>query len=151
MDCENYRDKIISFIENELSEKERLDFQSELDNDSSLRLEYEEIKKTLYSLNKMPKVVASSDFMFKLNEKIEAHERKSNKNFRSFIDRIISNEYLPQISIGVVSLVCLFVITYFWDFSGSANSKVMLSKGSSIESVDDNQIADLDSLSNEDK
>tara|TARA_B110000263_G_C14995277_1_gene367870 strand:+ start:159 stop:611 length:453 start_codon:yes stop_codon:yes gene_type:complete len=150
MDCNNYEDKIMSFIENELSVEEKADFQLELNNNSNLRAQYNEMKKILVSLNKMPKIETSSNFIVDLNAKIDCYESKSNNKIGVFLDKIINYDYLPQISIGVASLVCLFVITFFWS-PDSNGSQIMLSNSALVDDLEDTEIANLDSLDNEDK
>ena len=148
MDCNNYEDKIISYIENKLSAEERAQFQTELNSNPNLKAQHDEMRKILISLNKMPKVEASSDFMVKLNAKIDNHELKSTNKIGSFFNKIINYDYLPQLSVGMASLVCLFVVTYFWS-SNNSGSQIMLSNSSSVIDSVDNQIANLDSLGDE--
>ena len=48
MNC-NYKDKIISYIENDLTKQEMAEFESELEKNSELQLEFNEMKATLNS------------------------------------------------------------------------------------------------------
>ena len=146
MNCNNYEDKIISYIENELTAEERAKFKSELDTNSDLRAQYDEMRNILISLNKMPKAEASSDFMVKLNLKIDNHESKSTNQIGVFFNKIINYDYFPQVSVGIASLVCLFIVTYFWNPNNTGGSQIMLSKSSSVIDSLDNEIANLDSL-----
>jgi len=148
MNCNNYEDKIISYIENELTAEERVQFKSELDSNSDLRAQYDEMKNILISLNKMPKAEASSDFMVKLNLKIDNHESKATNKIGMFFNKIINYDYFPQISVGIASLVCLFIVTYFWNPNNNSGSQIMLSNSSSV--VDSLEIANLDSLDADD-
>ena len=144
MDCNNYEDKIISYIENKLSAKEKEDFELELGNNSNLRAEYSEMKKILNSLSQMPEIKASSNFMVNLNEKIDKYELKSSSNsFSLLFNKLMNYDYLPHLSLGAASLVCLFVINFFWDSNGNGNSQIMLSNSS--EHITDS-VANLDSL-----
>ena len=149
MNCNNYEDKIISYIENELTAEEKAKFKSELDTNPDLRAQYDEMKNILISLNKMPKAEASSDFMVKLNLKIDNHESKSTSKIGIFFNKIINYDYFPQVSVGIASLVCLFIVTYFWNPNNNSTSKIMLSNSSSVIDSLDNEIADLDSLDND--
>ncbi len=130
IDCNNYEDKIISFIENELSDEEKAAFQLELDNNPDLMAQYNEMKNILFSLNGMPKVEASSDFIVGLNEKIDNYELGSTSKIRLLFEKLFNYEYLPQLSVGIVSLVCLFVVTYFWNPIDTDKSQIMLSNSS---------------------
>ena len=149
MNCNNYEDKIISYIENELTAEERAQFKSELDNNPDLKVQYDEMRNILISLNKMPKAEASSDFMVKLNSKIDNHESQLTNKIGSFFERIMNYDYLPQLSIGIASFVCLFVVTYFWSPNNNSGSQMMLSKSSSVVDSLDNEIANLDSLNDQ--
>ena len=147
MDCNNYEDKIISYIENKLDAKEKVDFELELSNNSDLKAEYVEMKNILNSLNQMPDIKASSDFLVNLNEKIDNYELKSSNNsFSSFFNKLINYDYLPHLSLGAASLVCLFIINFFWDSNDHSNSQIMLSNSS--EHINDS-VANLDSLNEE--
>tara|TARA_B100000579_G_scaffold83839_1_gene65434 strand:- start:2181 stop:2642 length:462 start_codon:yes stop_codon:yes gene_type:complete len=145
MDCNN-KDKIISYIENDLSAEEMSQFRLDLDNNSELMSEYNEMKSILDSLKKMPKIEASNNFMVALNKKIDAYESKSITNFNGILNKIINYDYLPQLSIGMASLVCLFIVNYFWVPGINEGSKNMLSKSSLVSNSLDEQVADIDSL-----
>ena len=148
MNCNNYEDKIISYIENELTDEERAQFKSELDSNPDLRAEYDEMRKILISLNKMPKEETSSDFMVNLNLKIDNHEFKMSNRIGSFFNKIINYGYLPQLSAGIASLICLFIVTYFWS-SNNSGSQIMLSNSSSVADSLDHEVANLDSLNDD--
>jgi hypothetical protein len=149
MNCNNYEDKIISYIENELTAEERAQFKSELDSNPDLRVQYDEMRNILISLNKMPKAEAFSDFMVKLNLKIDNHESKSTNKIGIFFNKIINYDYFPQVSVGIASLVCLFIVTYFWSPNNNG-SQIMLSNSSSVVDSIDHEIANLDSLDDQD-
>ena len=147
MDCNNYKDKIISYIDNKLSAKEKIAFELELDNNSVLKTEYSEMKKVLNSLSQMAEIKASSNFMIDLNEKIDKYELKSSSNiFSLFFNKLINYDYLPHLSLGAASLVCLFVINFFWNYNDNGNSQIMLSNSSDYVT---DSIANLDSLDKE--
>ena len=93
----------------------------------------------------MPNIEASSNFMAGLNTKIDDYEMKLANKVSLFFNKIINYDYFPQFSIGMASLICLFVVTYFWS-SNSSSSKIMLSNSSSVVDSLDNEIANLDSL-----
>ena len=76
IDCD-YKDKIISYIENELNNLEKAEFEIELQKNSELKEEYLEIKGLLNSLSSLPKLETSSDFMVSLNNRIDAHKKYS--------------------------------------------------------------------------
>ena len=67
MNCENYKDKIIAYIDNELNESDRISFEKELKNNSELNAEYTEMKDLLNSLKNLPEIKTSKNFMISLN------------------------------------------------------------------------------------
>ena len=145
MNCD-YKDKIVSYIENELNESDKLDFESELQKNSQLKEEYLEIKGLLNSLSNLPKLEASSDFIVSLNNKIDEYELKKERGLNGFINNILTGNYLPRISVVAMSFVFMLSLIYFWD-SNLSNSSLILSNSSSTanESVS-NEVAGLDSL-----
>jgi hypothetical protein len=67
-------------------------------------------------------------------------------NHDLFFNKIINHDYFPQISVGFASLVCLFIVTYFWNPNNNSGSQIMLSNSSSVVDSIDHEIANLDSL-----
>ena len=146
MDCD-YKDKIVSYIENDLSDLDRQEFRNELKNNSELEREYLEVKGTLNSLSKLPKIDASSNFIVSLNNKIDAYESKKENGLNTFINNIFGNNYFPRISIVVTSLIFVFSLIYFWDSDLYNSSSFTLSNSDSTDNSSiSNEIADLDSL-----
>ena len=99
------------------------------------------------SLSDLSKIETSADFIVSLNKKIDAYESKKEKGFRTFLDNIFSNNYLPKISIVAMSLVCVFGLMYFLDFNSKKSSSLILSNSSTTNDTSiNNGVADLDSL-----
>jgi len=147
MDCNDYKDRIVSYIENELDELDRKEFENELQTNSELKEEYLEVKALLNSLSELPKLSASSDFIVSLNNKIEAYELKENKGWNLFINKIFKSNYFPRVSTAVMSLIFVFSLLYFWGSNSYNSSSVTLSNSSSTNNNSiSNEIADLDSL-----
>ena len=147
MNCNDYKDRIVSYIENELDELDRKAFENELQTNSELKEEYLEVKALLNSLSGLPKLSASSDFIVSLNNKIEAYELKENKGWNLFIDKIFKSNYFPRVSAAVMSLIFVFSLVYFWGSNSYNSSSVTLSNSSSTNNnFISNEIADLDSL-----
>ena len=78
INCENYKDKIIAYIDNELNENDRISFEKELKNNSELNAEYTEMKDLLNSLKNLPEIKTSKNFMISLNSKIDQYESSKN-------------------------------------------------------------------------
>ena len=145
MNC-NYKDKIISYIENDLTKQEMAEFESELEKNSELQLEFNEMKTTLNSFKNLPKIETSSDFIVNLNNRIDEYESSKIKIFNNVFGRILNYNYLPQISIGAVTLIFLLAINYFGFTNFDTNSNTLLSNSSEVVNIDDSEVADADSL-----
>ena len=145
MNC-NYKDKIISYIENDLTKQEMAEFESELEKNSELQLEFNEMKATLNSFKNLPKIKTSSDFIVNLNNRIDEYESSKIKIFNNVFGRILNYNYLPQISIGAVTLIFLLAINYFGFTNFDTNSNTLLSNSSEVVNIDDSEVADADSL-----
>ena len=145
MNC-NYKDKIISYIENDLTKQEMAEFESELEKNSELQLEFNEMKTTLNSFKNLPKIETSNDFIVNLNNRIDEYESSKIKTFNNVFGRILNYNYLPQISIGAVTLIFLLAINYFGFTNFDTNSNTLLSNSSEVVNIDDSEVADADSL-----
>ena len=145
MNC-NYKDKIISYIENDLTKQEMAEFESELEKNSELQLEFNEMKTTFNSFKNLPKIETSNDFIVNLNNRIDEYESSKIKIFNNVFGRILNNNYLPQISIGAVTLIFLLAINYFGFTNFDTNSNTLLSNSSEVVNTDDSEVADADSL-----
>ena len=145
MNC-NYKDKIISYIENDLTKQEMAEFESELEKNSELQLEFNEMKTTFNSFKNLPKIETSNDFIVNLNNRIDEYESSKIKIFNNVFGRILNYNYLPQISIGAVTLIFLLAINYFGFTNFDTNSNTLLSNSSEVVNIDDSEVADADSL-----
>ena len=135
----NNNDKILSYIENELNESDKKQFEIDLENDSTLKKEYNEINGLIKSLNKLPKVNTSSNFMVLLNKKIDDYENNKSSIFK--FKKIFANNSIPKLFMATMGIVLIFTLTFFIP---NLDTNVMLSKSSEINSMDD--VADSDSL-----
>jgi len=146
MDCD-YKDKIVSYIDNELNDLDRKNFEYELQNNSELNEEYLEIKNLLNSLSKLPEVKSSSNFIVSLNNKIDAYESKKENGLQTFLNNILGNNYLPRISVVAMSLIFVFSLMYFSNLESYNSSSLILSNSSSTNDTSiSNEVADIDSL-----
>ena len=149
-DCKNNEDKIISYLENDLSADEREKFEIELESNSSLKTECEEMKELLNSLDRLPKVTAQDDFIVSLNKKIDAYEQNRDKSWKSIfgdlfsLGTISSNGTLSsKISAVAISAICIFCIMFY---SGLNNTSEGISLSNSSKTNDTDQVANADSL-----
>ncbi len=126
MNCENYKDKIIAYIENDLSDDSREAFEIELKENPKLLHEYNEMKNFLNLMNKIPEVKTNRNFMIDLNNKIDDYENSKNKSlFDSFINRFSYG----TIAQGAAALAFICVIFFGYNaLDQSEDQPLMLSK-----------------------
>ena len=137
------KDKIINYIENNLNDDDRISFEKELENNFKLNSEYIEMKNLLTSLNNLPDIKTSRNFMVSLNSKIDKYESSKNHNwYNVLIDNIFSN--LNPIQSGIGALAIIFVIFIGYNIIEDGTDKpLMLSKSNLLD--DDNSISLTDS------
>ena len=148
MNCENYKDKIIAYIDNELNESDRISFEKELKSNSELNAEYTEMKDLLNSLKNLPEIKTSKNFMVSLNSKIDEYESSKNIKWYSVFDNIFSQIRPIQMGIGALSFIFILFIGYK-AFEVNENEPLMLSKSNLItddESTVNMSDSKLDSL-----
>ena len=140
MNCD-YTDKIIDYLDNNLNELDKNDFENHLKNNKQFQEIVQDIKYQSKLIKNLPKYKASPDFMINLNKKIDAHESSYNK---SWINWFKINkpqfDYAPILgAVSIVVIVC-FSLYKFSDYSNYASDN---NYESSIA------INDSDSLKNE--
>ena len=144
MDCNN-KDKILAYIENELNEVDRADFEMKLKDNNDLNNEYLELKSLLSSLNNLPEKKASQNFMVSLNEKIDNYENSKSMSWLAQFDNIFARFDTRRISFASFIVATIFMLSYYIN-TNSVSSNTILSNSSEYENMNNNQVADLDSL-----
>ena len=142
MNCE-YNEKIVDYLENNLNEEEKVEFEAYLNSNKEFRNIVDDISYQTNLIKKLPKVKASSNFILSLNERIDAYESKNN----NFWSKIFSNNrskiyYIPLF--GTLSLLVIVSFSLF-KFSNSSISNFTLDNSKFENSI---AINDSDSLKN---
>ena len=153
INCKNNEDKIISYLENDLSIEDKLKFEEELNLDSSLRTECNEMKQMLKSLDTLPKIKAKDNFIVSLNEKIDCYKEQSNQNWFSFIINFFDSKNILEngkLSFIAVSAICILSTTFYVGLNNQ-NQVISLSKSTTSDIDIDNQVANVDSLDSIDR
>ena len=132
INCENYKDKIIAYIDNELNENDRISFEKELKNNSELNAEYTEMKDLLNSLKNLPDIKTSKNFMISLNSKIDQYESSKNIKWYAAFNNIFSQIRPVQMGIGALSFIFILFIGYR-AFQVNTNEPLMLSKSNLVD------------------
>ena len=145
IDCKNNEDRIISYLENDLKPDEKIEFEKDLQADSTLKNECEEMKEMLKSLDMLPKVSVKNDFIISLNEKIDLYENDMKKSNNSIFGNLFSfDSVYSKISAVAISAICIFCIMIYSDMY-STNQGTSLSNSSTLD-LDDDSVANVDSL-----
>ena len=135
MNCDNYKEKIMDYIDNQLNDEDKKIFEDQLKNNSELKYEFDEITELLKSLKDLPKIKANRDFMLSLNHKINDYESRQSNSIINYIKSVFSvinltpssNTTLAKISLGTVSIVLISLTGYFAFNTNAINQPLMLS------------------------
>ena len=111
-----YLEKITDYIENTLSNDDKIDFESYMNQDLEFKKIVNDIKYNTLALKKLENIEGSSDFVYKLNKRIDEHENSIISN--SFYNSIRSI-FSKSDSIALLTGASLIVILSFSFFKFS--------------------------------
>ena len=111
-----YLEKITDYIENTLSNDDKIDFESYMNQDLEFKKIVDDIKYNTLALKKLEDIEGSSDFVFKLNKRIDEYENSS--IFNSFYNSVRSI-FSKSDSIALLTGASLIVILSFSFFKFS--------------------------------
>ena len=140
--------KILEYIDNNMSDKDRKDFDKLLSRDGKLKLEVESVKQMLADMKGLKKIKLDSSFDERLRHSIEDYENTKSEPFN--ILQLFNNPVYA--SIGAVAAMFLIVMTtIILNNSGSNSSKSYMIIKSNTESLDaeNNDIADSEDMNME--
>ncbi len=121
MNCD-YTDKIIDYLDDNLNELEKKDFENYLKNNKQFQEIIEDIKYQSRLIKNLPKYKASSDFMLNLNKRIDEHESGYNKSWVNWFKLNKPQfDYAPLLgAVSIVVIVC-FSLYKVSDYSNYAS------------------------------
>ena len=152
----DFKDRITSYIDGELTSTEMVEFKNTMKSNDELRDLYLQIIENDKLIKEMPVSKTSSDFMLKLNNRIEKYNNSGSITFISALKQFIYNPK-PSVAYGAacVTLILSFSIYKISDlditsffYSNNPNLKTELSNYVAISESDTLNI-DNDSLKNE--
>ena len=111
-----YLEKITDYIENTLSNDDKIDFESYMNQDLEFKKIVDDIKYNTLALKKLENIEGSSDFVYKLNKRIDEYENSS--IFNSFYNSVRSI-FSKSDSIALLTGASLIVILSFSFFKFS--------------------------------
>ena len=137
-----YLEKITDYIENTLSNDDKIDFESYMNQDLEFKKIVNDIKYNTLALKKLENIKGSSDFVYKLNKRIDEYENSS--IFNSFYNSVRSI-FSKSDSIALLTGASLIVILSFsfFKFSNLNEQNTLVNTNNFDDSI---AINDSDSL-----
>ena len=140
MNCDDYKQKIMDYIDNQLNAEDREKFEIELKSNLELKKELSEMTNLLKSLKNLPNIKADRDFMISLNQKIDDYDMKRSNSFINYIKSSLSlinlkpasNAIWAKASLGVVSILFISLMSYFAFNTNVENQPLMLSNSTTM-------------------
>ena len=121
----DFENKITMYINGELNNKEKIDFEKTMGGNSTLKNLFNDILHNDKNLNNLPHIKVSSDFMFNLNSRIEEYKVQKNRTWYNIIQEFSFNlKPAPALGIACVALVTCFSIIKISDYNILPNSLV---------------------------
>ena len=120
MDRYNFEEHISAYIDGELSEVEKKEFEKLIESTPECRIKYKEVNSLVSNLRSMPKLKTNDNFMRILNEKIHSHNKS-----KVSISNIVKKYFSPSSGRPVIgfamSFAAIFMIYLYFnlDINGS--------------------------------
>ena len=137
-----YLEKITDYIENTLSNDDKIDFESYMNQDLEFKKIVNDIKYNTLALKKLENIEGSSDFVYKLIKRIDEHENSIISNsFYNSIRSIFSKSDSIALLTGA-SLIVILSFSFF-KFSNLNEQNTLVNTNNFDDSI---AINDSDSL-----
>ena len=140
-------DKLLSYLENNLSNKEKINFEHEIENNVELKSIIKDIHENDLIIKKLPQYKVSSNFMVQLNQKIDDYENSNLSWYNKIIDQFISSRYSP--ALGTICLILILTFTtgkIYNSFYDNVSDSSNFDKEELIATNDDSLSNQIDSL-----
>ncbi len=112
-----YLEKITDYIENTLSKTDKTEFELYMNKDSEFKKIVEDIKINTLSLKKLDAIEGPSDFVYKLNQRIDEYE---NSTIFNQLSSTVSNIFSKSDTLTLLSGASLILIVSFSFFKFSS-------------------------------
>ena len=112
-----YLDKITDYIENTLSNSDKAEFELYMDKNSEFKNIVEDIKLNTLALKKLENIEAPSDFVYKLNQRIDEYE---NSSIFNQLSNTVTNLFSKSDTFTLLSGASLILILSFSFFKFSS-------------------------------
>ena len=112
-----YLEKITDYIENTLSKTDKTEFELYMNKDSEFKKIVEDIKINTLTLKKLEDIEGPSDFVYKLNQRIDEYE---NNTIFNQLSSMVSNIFSKSDTFTLLSGASLILIVSFSFFKFSS-------------------------------
>jgi hypothetical protein len=112
-----YLEKITDYIENTLSKTDKTEFELYMNKDSEFKKIVEDIKINTLTLKKLEDIEGPSDFVYKLNQRIDEYE---NNTIFNQLSSTVSNMFSKSDTFTLLSGASLILIVSFSFFKFSS-------------------------------
>mgnify|MGYP006205999877 CR=1 FL=1 len=128
----DFKDKITLYIDNELSQSDKTNFEEKLKKNETLKSLYDDIILNDNLIKEIPRIKTSSHFMLNLHNRIDDYNSKKSFSWTSIKDFIYNSK--PVVGYSFASLVLILSIGIFICVSPK-NSLTAALSGSSPSSI----------------
>lgn len=128
-------DKIILYLDNQLSAEDRAMFEKELDNSQQLRTELENYKKFLKDINSVKDITAGNDYFAEMIPK-----------FRGRLELKQRMRFLPKLAYGTTAIAVVLAVLFLL-VNKNVNNKESIVFNKSLQSNKSTQIEKIESTS----
>jgi len=123
MDYNNFINNITLYIDGDLTKTEKIEFENAISENKEWKNLYLDIKRNDELLKNLPQIVTKSDFIVRLNNKIDKYENKKYFSIIPFIKEYIFN-IKPLPAFSIISLVVLISFSALKLSNFSFNPKI---------------------------
>jgi len=139
-------EKIHLYLDGNLNESEKIDFEKEIDSNNELQKILDELKTNDFLLKQLPKHTTSSNFIINLNAKIDAYEMGYFYWVKPLINSFKNLKTMQLAATASILLVITFSTYKISSFNNSDNISDIDSKQELIAINDDTLFENEDSL-----
>ena len=139
----NFEDYISSYLDNELSKSEKKEFEDIINSSSDCKMKFEETKRIILDIQKLPKLKTSENFIKNLNKRIDDEFNQEPKSIERFKGMFV---FKPNLGFAM-SIGFLFLVSYVL-INNYGNPTYLTSKSdNSLNDTNQEQIylSDIDS------
>ena len=113
MDFYNFEEHISAYIDGELSDQDKKEFEELIESNSEYRQKYEEINSLVVNLKTIPKLKTSEDFTSVLNRRIDSLNQPKISISRIFEKYFVPSSTNPVLGFSM-SFAAILVISYLY-------------------------------------